>query len=151
MREIKQIISLLFLVKRESEKLLCHVLSIAEELYLKYRSEYDELKNYLRSTTENEIYRASEKGSIFEIVWLIFFSRYLGLGINKERINELVKGLDTDLNKNRFYISILESKQEIFRELRNDIDLFKAPRHFKTNTEFTLSKYLDIFDREEID
>ena len=151
LREIKQIISLLFLVKRESEKLLCHVLSITEELYRKYGNEYDELKKYLRSTTENEIYRACNKGSIFEIVWLIFFSRYLGLGINKEQINELVQTLDTDLNKNQFYNSILESKQEIFRELKNDIELFKAPRHFKKNTEFTLSKYLDIFDREEID
>jgi hypothetical protein len=34
LREIKQVISLLFLIKRESEKLLCHVLSICEQLYI---------------------------------------------------------------------------------------------------------------------
>jgi hypothetical protein len=147
LREIKQVITLLFLVKRESEKLLCHVLSICERLY----KDNNELKPYIKSTIENEVFRASNKGSVFEIIWLIFFSRYLGLGINKEQINELVQGLDADLKENQFYKSILESKQEIFRELENGIELFKAPRHFKNNTEFTLSKYLDIFDREEID
>lgn len=148
LREIKQIISLLFLVKRESEKLLCHVLSITEELYLKYGSEYDELKNYLKSTTENEISRAALKTSIFETVWLIFFSRYLKLGINQDRISELVK--HSDIKENNFYKSILNSRQEIFKEIK-DIELFKTPKHFNKNTEFTLSKYLDIFDREEID
>jgi hypothetical protein len=151
LREIKQVISLLFLVKRESEKLLCHVLSICERLYLEYNKDNNELKPYIKSTIENEVSRASNKGSVFEIIWLIFFSRYLGLGINKERINELVQDLDADLKKNQFYKSILESKQEIFRELEKGIELFKAPTHFKNNTEFILSKYLDIFDREEID
>jgi hypothetical protein len=125
LREIKQVISLLFLIKRESEKLLCHVLSICEQLYIGSGKENDELKLYIRSTIENEVFRASNKGSIFEIVWLIFFSRYLGLGINKERINELVQDLDDDLKKNQFHKSILESQQEIFRELQNDIELFK--------------------------
>ncbi len=36
-------------------------------------------------------------------------------------------------------------------ELKKDIELFKAPRSFKNNTEFTLSKYLDIFDKEDVD
>jgi hypothetical protein len=125
LKEIKQVISLLFLIKRESEKLLCHVLSICEQLYIGSGKENDELKLYIRSTIENEVFRASNKGSIFEIVWLIFFSRYLGLGINKERINELVQDLDDDLKKNQFHKSILESQQEIFRELQNDIELFK--------------------------
>jgi hypothetical protein len=102
LREIKQVISLLFLVKRESEKLLCHVLSICERLYLEYNKDNNELKPYIKSTIENEVYRASNKGSVFEIIWLIFFSRYLGLGINKERINELVQDLDADLKENQF-------------------------------------------------
>lgn len=150
LREIKQVISLLFLVKRESEKLLCHVLSICERLYIKHKKEYEDLQSYIKSTIENELSRASNKGSIFEIVWLIFFSRYLGLGINKERINKLVQDLDDDLKINQFYNSILNSKQAIFREIQG-IQLFISPKRFKEDTEFTLSKYLDIFDREEID
>ena len=150
-REIKQVISLLFLIKRESEKLLCHALSICEQLYITYGKEHNELKPYIKSTIKNEMFRAANKGSIFEIVWLVFFSRYLKLGINKDKINELVKDLDDYLKENQFYKSILESRQEIFRELKNNIQLFKAPKHFKENTEFTLYKYLDIFDRDEID
>ena len=146
-RQVKQVISLLFLVKRESEKLLCHVLSISEQLYLSYSLDCSELKNYLKVTVENEISRASSKSSIFEAVLLIFFSRYLRLGINPSRIGELVK--NSNIKKNQFYKSILNSKQEIFRDI--GIELFKSPKYFKNNTEFTLAKYLDIFDREEIE
>ncbi len=146
-REVKQVISLLFLVKRESEKLLCHVLSISEQLYIDYSKDCSELKNYLKSTIENEILRASRKGSIFEIVWLIFFSRYLRLGINSEKLNELIENLN--IKENQFFKSILNSQQEIFKDI--GIELFKAPRHFQQDPEFTLAKYLDIFDREEIE
>jgi hypothetical protein len=63
----------------------------------------------------------------------------------------LIEDLNGDLKQNQFYNSILESRQEIYKDLTSNIELFKAPRHFKENTEFTLSKYLDIFDSEEID
>ncbi len=146
-RQVKQVISLLFLVKRESEKILCHVLSISEQLYIHYCDEYPNFKKYLKSTIKNEISRASDKGSIFEVVWLIFFSRYLGLGINQEQLKELLN--EVNIEENKFYKSILNSKQEIFKE--TGIQLFKAPRHFKNDLEFTLAKYLDIFDREDIE
>ncbi len=145
-RQIKQVISLLFLVKRESEKLLCHVLSISEQLYIDYRKEYSELQKYLKSTIETEISRASKKGSIFETVWLIFFSRYLKLGINQEQLNKIIENQNT--KENQIFKSILNSRQEMFRDI--NIDLFKTPKHFQQDLEFTLVKYLDIFDREEI-
>ena len=149
-RQIKQVISLLFLVKRESEKLLCHVLSISEQLYISYRQDYSDLKQYLKSTIENEISIASNKGSIFEVVWLIFFSRYLGLGINQERLKDLLD--KSNIEANKFYTSILNSEQKIFRDtISTNIRLFKTPKHFKNDPEFTLTKYLDIFDREDIE
>lgn len=126
-RQVKQVISLLFLVKRESEKLLCHVLSVSEQLYVTYGEEYSDLKMYLKSTIENEIDRASKKNSIFETVWLIFFSRYLKLGINQNQLSKLIENLN--IKENQIFKSILNSKQEIFRDI--NIELFKAPRHFQ--------------------
>ena len=144
-RQVKQVISLLFLAKRESEKLLCHVLSITEQLYIKYGEFYKDLKPYLKSTIKNEIYRASKKSSVFEIVWLIFFSRYIGLEINKDELNNSL--IHSNIEDNKFYKSILDSKQEIFRD--TGITLFKSPSHFKKDKNFTLAKYLDIFNRDE--
>ena len=137
-QEIKKVISLLFLVKRESEKLLCHVLSVSQQLYITYRQEYPDLKKYLKSTIENEIKNASERGSVFEIVWLIFFSRYAGLGI--QNFNSLVN--NQDINENKFYKSILTSQQKVFNDSR--IKMFCKP---KDCSKITLAKYLDIFDR----
>ena len=149
-REIKRVISILFLVKRESEKLLCHVLSILEQLYIDWNYEYSDFKKYLQHTIKNEIYRASKKGSVFETVWLIFFSRYMGLGIGENELSELLE--ESNIEDNHFYKSILKSKQEIFRDTNNlGLKLYKAPKHFKDDREFTLAKYLDIFDREYIE
>ena len=56
------------------------------------------------------------------------------------------------MEENLFYKSILESRQEIFRDtISSKINLFKTPKHFKDDPEFTLAKYLDIFDREDIE
>ncbi|MEM8677445.1 MAG: RNA-directed DNA polymerase, partial [Cyanobacteria bacterium P01_G01_bin.67] len=52
-RQVKQVISLLFLVKRESAKLLCHVLSVTEQLYIDYGRYYKDLKRYLIDTIKN--------------------------------------------------------------------------------------------------
>lgn len=145
--QIKQVIVLLFLTKRESEKLLCHVLSITEQLYLTYGRSYRDLKPYLKLTIKNEIYRASVKGSIFEIVWLIFFSRYLKLGINQEELNNIL--INCNIKDNKFYKSILKSKQEIFSD--TEIELFKSPIHFKNDPNFTLAKHLDLFNKDSND
>ena len=138
-QEIYKIFSLLFLAERESEKLLCHVLSIIEELYKAHIKKYPKLKPYLQSIIKSSVSRASDTGSIFEVVWLIFFSRYIGLGIEPK---ELVK--NEEVKKNPFYQSILNSRQMIFNDTK--IVLFKTPQNCK---EKTLAEHLDIFNRED--
>lgn len=136
-QQVRKVISLLFLVTRESEKLLCHVLSVSQQLYLDYRHEQSDLKEYLQSIIKNQIYLASEKGSIFEIVWLIFFSRYIGLGITK--FDSLIS--NKHIKGNEFYKSVLTSKQAIFND--TNINLFKKPKDCRN---ISLAQYLDIFN-----
>ena len=112
-----------------------------EELYKTHIKQYPQLKPYLQSIIKSEIAKASEKGSIFEIVWLIFFSRYIGLGIEKAEFKSLVE--NHGVKNNPFYQSILNSSQKIFKDTK--IDLFKTP---KKCTEKTLAQYLDIFNTE---
>src|SRR5699024_1044305 len=78
-KQLLKTMSLLMLVKRESEITLCHVLAICEEIYTKLSS--PQLKKQLKNLIESEIIKASEKKSAFELVWLVFFSRYLSLGL----------------------------------------------------------------------
>ena len=137
-RQIEHMISLLFLVKRESEKVLCHILSITEQLFINYLVSYPELKGYLKSIIENEIIRASTKESVFEIIWLVFFSRYIGLGITN--FNALVNNVA--VTKNEFYKSIITGQQKIFND--SGIELFRKPSKCK---DATLAKHLAIFDR----
>ena len=134
--EIKKIISLFLLVKRESEKITCHILSVFEYLYLVNKKEFPELKAYLKNLISSEIKIASEKGSVFEVVWYIFFSRYIGLGITD--FSSLVT--NSLVTNNDFYKSILESKQRIYEN--SGITLFKKPKDCKSES---LVKYLDVF------
>ncbi len=143
-QEIYKTFSLLFLVKKESTKILCHILSIIEELYKTYRKDYPELKDYLKSIIISEISKAFQKESTFEIVWLIFFSKYLGLGIQEEKqFKELVK--EGKVTTNLFYKSIINSDQKIFKD--TNIVLFKTPKKCR-NRKNTLSQYLDIFSKQ---
>jgi hypothetical protein len=137
-KQVKEMISLLFLTKRESEKVLCHVLSITEQLYLEDRG----LKEYLKGIVEGEIKRASTKGSTFEVVWLIFFSRYVGLGI--KNFDQLIGS--NSIKENEFCKSILNSRQEIFKDSiqSDDIVLFRKPSDCKDKR---LVQHLAIFDR----
>jgi len=140
-KQIKKVISLLFLVKRESEKVLGNILSVIDQLYVGNIKSFPRLKEYLRKTIEEEIARASARGSIFEIVWLIFFSRYISLGIKK--FDELVK--NNSIKENEFYTSILNSRQEIFTDTK--IKLFRKPSDCKGKR---LVQHLAIFDREQV-
>lgn len=136
--EVEKAISLLFLAKRESEKLLCHVLSVAEQLFVKYRDEYPSLKEYLKRAVQTEISRASENSSVFEIVWLVFFARYIGLGITD--IGSLV--CNDTVKKNKFYKSMVTSRQMIFND--SGVQLFKKPRDCRG---VSLAKHLAVFQR----
>lgn len=137
-RQVKKLFSLLFLVKRESEKLLSNALAIIELVYLDNLTAVDELKPYLGSIVETELKLSSDKASAFEVVWLIFFSRYLGLGITK--FSDFVK--NEALIDNSYVKSMLSSQNKLFTE--SGINLFVKPRECKG--ELLVDK-LDVFKR----
>lgn len=134
-KQILKTMSLLMLLKRESEKTLCHVLAICEELYSKYWTK--SLKEQLKELIESEVIKANEKKSTFELVWLVFFSKYIGLGITKW--TDLI---DRELMDTKFLKSIVSSKQKFFNDSK--INLFTKPKDCKT---ITLAKRLAVFDR----
>lgn len=125
------------LVKRESEKTLCHVLAIFEEIYTKYPS--SRLKEQLKNLIESEIIKASNKKSTFELIWLVFFSRYLSLGIKN-----FSKLIDKELMETEFLKSVISSEQKFFNDSKKK--LFLKPKDCKTKT---LSKRLAVFDRNK--
>jgi len=133
-KEILQVISLLVLAKRKSDKTLCHILAIIEILYTKYFSR--ELKDNLKKFLIREYQLAINKGSNFEATWLLYFSKYHKLGITPDKSNQLECSL---------YNSIKDSKQKIYSNEK--IELFIVPKKVKEKG-VTLAKYIDIFDRK---
>jgi len=137
-KQLLKTVSLLFLLQRESEKVLCYVLSVIEAIYIKYGREHN-LRKHLKGVFEREINMASEKESVFELIWLVFFSRYIKLGITD--FSSLIKS-ETCKN-NLFLKSILSSQQKIFND--SHITLFRKPRN---STEISLAKQLAVFARD---
>ncbi len=141
-KEILKTLSLLVLTKRESEKILCHILSVIELIYIKYRTEF-KLKEIIKELVKSEIIKANDKQSIFELSWYIFFARYLGLGISEKWINSKVK---TTLRKNPFLKSVCTSKQQIYND--SHIDLFRKPKDCRGTI---LAKRISVFERNKGD
>jgi hypothetical protein len=139
-KEVRKTISLLLLLKRESTKILCHVLSIIEYLYLQNKKKDQELKDFLREAIKDELDRASKMSSVFEVVWLVFFCRYIHLGFKSEELNEIVQ--NENIKKNEFYKSIVNSKQEFFKDSK--FSLFTKPRDCNDQT---LAERFAIFKR----
>jgi len=137
-KQILKTMSILMLLKRESEKILCHVLAVIELIYLKYRREFN-LKKPLKELVVSEIEKADRKNSVFELVWLVFYSRYIGLGITN--FSDLISG--KNLN-NLFLKSMVTSQQKIFND--SGIVLFRKPSHCK---DMTLARRLAIFERNK--
>lgn len=135
-KQILKTLSLLMLLKRESEKVLCHVLAVIESIYLKYRKEH-KLKEPLQTIILSEIKKASDKKSVFELVWLVYFNKYLGLGITK--YSELISD---EMLSNPFLKSVVSSQSKIFTD--SGITLFRKPNDCKDKT---LAKRLAVFDR----
>ena len=136
-QEIKKMIELLFFTKRESQKILCHVLSICDWLYIEYYKMFPQLKSYLKEKIEYEIQIASENGSTFEVIWYIFFSRFIKLGIRD--FKSLIG--NKKIRENNFYCSMLLSKQQIFKD--SGIKLFTRPKEF---TGKKLASLVSVFD-----
>jgi hypothetical protein len=86
---------------------------------------------------ESEIVKANQKKSVFELVWLIFFPRYLKLGITK-----FSTYIDEDNLKNLFLKSIITSTQKFFVDSK--INMFNKPKNCWGTP---LAKHLAVFDR----
>lgn len=138
LKEIKKLISLLLLAKRESEKILSHVLAIIQFVYLDNKHLKLYLKPYLKTIIEWEVKSASKKGSAFEVVWYVFFSRYLGLGIIE--FDKLIE--NQEVLNNEFIKSMLASKNKLFPD--SGMQLFKKPSLCKDQL---LVDYLDVFKK----
>jgi len=136
-KQILKTFSLLFLLKRESEKILCYIMAIIEDIYIMNNKKYD-LKKYLREIIELEIKKASEKKSVFEIIWYIFFSRYLQLGVTLSPL------IDSALKGNLLLKSMIASRQKIFSD--SGIKLFKKPKDCHDRK---LAKQLAVFNRSK--
>jgi hypothetical protein len=134
-KEILKTLSLLFLLKRESEKVLCYILAIIEDIYNKYNKKR-ELKKILIQIIGLEAKKASGRRSEFEIIWLVFFSRYLRLGIDFTSL------IDKHLEENKLLKSAVESKQKIFAD--SNIKLFRKPSDCHGQK---LAKHLAVFNR----
>ncbi len=137
-KEILKTFSLLFLLKRESEKILCYVLAIIEGIYTTSKEKRD-LKKYLREIIKLETKKAFKKKSEFEIIWYIFFSRYLGLGLSFSSYKD-----NPVLKENLLLKSMIASSQKIFSD--TDINLFKAPKYCRG---ISLAKQLAVFNRSK--
>jgi hypothetical protein len=126
-KQILKIMSLLILLKRESEKSLCYVLAILDYIYNKYILELN-LKNEFKDLIKTEIKKANDKKSVFELVWLVFFWKYLRLGnINLDFVDE-------ELKQNEFLKSVIKSKQNFFKE--SNIELFIKPKDCEKHSLF---------------
>lgn len=135
-KEILKTFSLLMLVKRESAKVLCHALALIEHIYIKYYREHS-LKPALQKIISTEIKKASEKNSVFELIWLIYFARYVSLGITN------LSTLVSEENRNNVFVkSIIKSRQEFFKD--SGINLFRKPKDCKGTS---LAKTLAAFER----
>ncbi len=134
-KEILQIFSLLILAKRKSDKILCHVLAVMEGLYNAYFVK--DLKKVLKDIIKKEFELAKDKNSSFEMTWLLFFSRYLSLGITPKQEDDF---------KCNFYLSVEKGEKKLYDN--TDIELFIKPLEVKKSGN-SLEKHIDIFDREK--
>ncbi|MEQ2354227.1 RNA-directed DNA polymerase [Pseudoalteromonas piscicida] len=138
--QLTKFISLLFLVKRESEKTLSHVLSLIEIVYLTNKKHKETLKPFIKQIVEKELVAASNKNSAFDVVWYIFFSRYIGLGITN--FNDLVT--NEKVASNTFVQCTITSQDKLYSD--SEVKLYRKPSECKC---VNLAYRLDVFKRHE--
>ncbi|MBM4054733.1 MAG: hypothetical protein FJ264_08700 [Planctomycetes bacterium] len=134
-KQLLKTMSLLMLLKRESEKVICHVLAVCEAIYNEYKTKL--LQKQIRELVESEIKKASDKRSVFELVWLVFFSRYIGLGIT-----DFAALISSENMTNLFLTSMITSQQKVYTDSK--IALFIKPKECRGES---LVKRLAVFDR----
>lgn len=139
-QKVYRTLSLLILLKRESEKVLCYVLSIIELIYIKYRTTFP-LKWRIKDLIESEILKANHNKSIFQLTWYVFFAKYLQIWITESWFE---KNINKDLRKSPFLESCLYSRQKIFNNTK--INLFRTPKKCQ---DMLLAKRLAVFNKKE--
>lgn len=140
-KEISKMLSLLILLKRESEKTLCYVLGIIELLYISYKDEFD-FKTELIELIKSEMIKAWENMSTFQMVRYLFFVQYLDLWVEKQWFKDEITNYSI-LLENPFLRSLCNNKQEIFTE--SNIKLFKELKNcIKSN----LATMLAVFNKD---
>lgn len=140
-KELIKCFSLLILLKRESPKALCHILSLIEVIFIKYHKRHKILKPHLKIIVKEEIDRAIKSKFAYELIWYIFFAQYLSLKLDYQ---EIKNSLDGETSKDLFLLSVLNSKQEFFKDVKS----FKLFIHPKKSVKSSLAKTLSMFHRE---
>ena len=107
-----------------------------------YGKEFPELEKFLRSRMEYEARVAAEEGSVFELVWYVFFCRFVGLGIRN--FQSIVS--EKAVSQNQFLCSALSGRQTFFRD--SNCQLFVAPRSCK---ELSLAEHVAAFGDEDLE
>lgn len=135
-KEIARFMSLLLHIKCESEKTLCYVLAIWEQMILKYGS--PELVRRITNTVESEIESASANESVFQLAWYIFFDKYMKLSVKPYRDRIKKNLLDSKLLK-----SVLNNRQEFFKDTH--VKLYTSIAKLKIGS---LAEAIAVFNRK---
>jgi hypothetical protein len=137
-KEIKKLISLLFMIKRESEKVMGNVLAIIDLIFLEHKKTHPELKDFIKNIIIDDVKRSSAKDSVFDVLWLVFFTKFRQFGIG-----DVSKYVDSVFIKgNKFYQCLVNNKP-IFTD--DKYALLKKPKDLK---EIMLIEYVDLFKRD---
>ncbi|GAA0371073.1 hypothetical protein GCM10009092_39250 [Bowmanella denitrificans] len=98
------------------------------------------LKPFIKQIVEKELVAASNKNSAFDVVWYIFFSRYIGLGITN--FKDLVT--NKKVTSNTFVQCIITSQDKLFSD--SGVKLYRKPSECKG---VSLAHRLDVFKRHD--
>lgn len=138
LKEIKKLISLLFMIKRESGKVMGNVLAIIDLVFIEHKKRHLELKDFIKNIIVDDIKRSSDKDSVFDVLWLVFFAKFRQFGIG-----DVSKYIDSAIiNGNKLYQCLVNNKS-IFVD--DKYTLFKKPKDLNENM---LIEYVDLFKRD---
>lgn len=140
-KEIMKTFSLLIMLKRESPKSLCHILALFELVFDEFYNVYPELKKDIKEIVLEEIEKAKDSKSVYELIWYIYFSKYMSLGLDTQ---ELRKSIEEKLTVDRLLSSILDSRQNFFNDVVG-VKLFISP---KKSVKKNLAKTLSAFNKD---
>ncbi|SAD11456.1 Uncharacterised protein [Enterobacter cloacae] len=115
-----------------------NVLAIIDLIFLKHKKTHPELKEFIKNIIIDDVKRSSAKDSVFDVLWLVFFTKFRQFGIG-----DISKYVDSVfINNNKFYQCLVNNKP-IF--IDDKYALFKKPKDLN---EIMLIEYVDLFKRD---